>query len=40
MKKFIAILLVAMMALSMVACGGKETEKGGEDTIKIGTSLT
>lgn len=36
MKKFVAMFMVAAMALSMVACGGKETEKGGEDTIKIG----
>lgn len=40
MKKFLALILAAAMALSLVACGAKEpTAEGGEDsseTIKIG----
>ena len=39
MKKFISILLVAALALSLVACGGEENvecESGGEEVIYFG----
>mgnify|MGYP002681125145 CR=1 FL=1 len=30
MKKFIAMLLALVMALSLVACGGGDTQQGGD----------
>ena len=36
MKKLTALLLILVMAISLTACGGGETNSGSEDKIKIG----
>ena len=36
MKKLTALLLTLVMAISLTACGGGETNSGSEDKIKIG----
>ena len=34
MKKILALILVGILALSLVACGGDSTETGGDDNGK------
>ena len=39
MKKFLAMLLALVMALSLVACGDKPDANGGNDTISAVTAM-